>query len=380
MRLLQRYILSQAFWPLVISLSALAALALLTQSLQTLDLIVENRQSAATFFYITLLALPQLITIILPLATFMAVLYALNRLNMDSELIVAKASGITPWQIATPIIRLGVYAMMAHLIINLIVQPFAFRELRKEILTVRTDIASQMVQAGRFITPAPNLTVYVREIGADNSLKDILIFDARTQDTEITHTAKFGVINGQGNAININLKDGFVQQRLPSGKIDLIGFDNYQIDMSDIIPLDNVLRLKTTDRYLHELLRPNPREYLTRKIKRELRAEGHSRIVAPLYNLALPLLALCFMISGQHLRLGYGRHIALCACIGFSARITGFALTASAEANTAMNIGQYTLPLLIIITSMAYLFWPQMKERKDAASISRYDIKPSISA
>ena len=107
MTLLQRYFWTQALWPLILSLTALASLALLTQSLQTLDLIVENRQSAVTFFYITILALPQLISVIMPLAVFMAVLYALNRLNIDSEMIVAKASGVSPWQIASPVMRLG---------------------------------------------------------------------------------------------------------------------------------------------------------------------------------------------------------------------------------------------------------------------------------
>jgi len=92
MKLLQRYIFSQAFLPAVLALSALALLALLTQSLQTLDLIVENQQSAATFFLITFLALPQLLSVITPLAVFMASIYTLNRLTNDSELIVANAT------------------------------------------------------------------------------------------------------------------------------------------------------------------------------------------------------------------------------------------------------------------------------------------------
>ena len=142
MKLLQRYILSQAAAPALLCLSALALLALLTQSLQTLDLIVENRQSAGTFFYITILALPQLIGIILPLAVFMAALYALNRLNNDSELVVAKANGVSPWAMGTPVLRLGVYALIAHLVINLLLQPLSFREMRSEILKVRSKRAS----------------------------------------------------------------------------------------------------------------------------------------------------------------------------------------------------------------------------------------------
>ena len=121
-----------------------------------------------------MLALPQLISIIMPLAVFMSTLYALNRLNMDSEMVVAKASGFSPWQIASPALRLGMYALIAHLILNLVIQPFAFSQMRGEILKVRTDIASQMVRAGEFVTPTAGLTVYAREIAPDGAMKDVI--------------------------------------------------------------------------------------------------------------------------------------------------------------------------------------------------------------
>jgi len=70
------------------------------------------------------------------------------------------------------------------------------------------------------------------------------------------------------------------------------------------------------------------------------------------------------MISGQHLRLGYGRRIAICAVIGFAIRIIGFALVSNAESNNAINIVQYMLPLGLIIICMAVLFWPHIQERK----------------
>jgi len=292
--LLQRYFWTQALWPLLLCLSALAALALLTQSLQTLDLIVENRQSAITFLYITALALPQLIAIIMPLAVFMAVLYALNRLNNDSELVVVKASGVSPWQIASPAIRLGIYAMIAHLILNLWVQPYAFRQMRGEILKVRTDIASQMVRAGEFVTPTNGLTVYAREVLPDGGMKGVMIYDERDD-------------------------------------------------------------LKKSDRYLHELLKPNPREYANRKFKQELAAEGHSRLAAPIYNLALVMLALCFLIRGEHQRLGYGRRIAICTATGFTLRLSGFGLSSAAEANTGLNYVQYAVPGMICFLCLLYL-------------------------
>ncbi len=353
--LLQRYFLTQAFWPLLFSLSALASLALLTQSLQTLDLIFENRQSAVTFLYITVLALPQLIALILPLAVFMAALYALNRLNTDSELIVAKAAGVSPWQIASPLMRLGVYAMVAHLILNLWAQPYAFREMRGEILKVKTDVASQLVTAGEFVTPTEGLTVYAREILPDGAMKDVLIYDERDDAVETMHTAQSGILSRNENLTFLTLKNGNVQQKFPDGTFDLVAFDNYQIDLSDIMKFDSVLRLKVSDRYLNELLRPDPREFVSRKFQQKLTAEGHARLATPLYNLALVMLALCFMIRGEHQRLGYGRRITVCAAIGFTIRLSCFGLTSAAEGTPLINWAQYGIPLSVIVICALFL-------------------------
>lgn len=348
MKLLQRYILSQAFWPAVLALSALALLALLTQSLQTLDLIVENKQSAGTFFFITILALPQLIGIITPLAVFMAAIYALNRLTNDSELIVAKANGVSPWAIGTPVLRLGVYAMIFHLSINLLLQPLALQQMRAEILKVKTDIASQMVQAGQFVTPTPNLTVYTREIESDGELRDVLIHDGRDPNSKSTHIAKTGRLLRSDTSTSLVLFNGSVQTPVADGSLDVIDFETYQLDLSNVTALDRVLRLKSTDKFLHELLRPDPRDYITPKFRKEYTAEGHARLTAPLWNVALVLVALAFMLRGQHSKLGNNRKISLCAVTGLLLHLIGFGVASSAEKDLALNPFQYFIPILVI--------------------------------
>ena len=355
MKLLQRYIFSQTFSPAILSLSALALLALLTQSLQTLDLIVENRQSARTFFYITFLALPQLISIIMPLAVFMAAIYALNRMTSDSELIVAKANGVSPWAMGTPVLRLGVYALIFHLFVNLFLQPLCFRQMRAEILTVKTDIASQMVQAGRFVTPAPDLTVYTREILPDGELRDVLIHDGRDPESKSTHTAKTGRLQRSESSPSLILYNGSVQTPLADGSLDVIDFETYQLDLSDVVALDNVLRLKSSDKFLHELLQPDPRDYVTPKSRREMASEGHARLAAPLWNIALVLLALAFILRGQHSKLGNAKKIATCAVAGFVLRLVGFAVASSAESDPALNPVQYVIPLIVILVCLIYL-------------------------
>lgn len=364
MTLLQTYFLAQTRRPLILSLAALTGLAILTQSLQTLDLIVENQQSGLTFLKITFLALPQLIGIILPLSVFMATLYAVNRLNMDSELVVAKAAGFSPWKISKPIVYLSVYAMVAHIIINLILQPFSFRQMRAEVFKVRTDIVAQMVVEGEFITPLEGLTVYARRVETSGRLTDVIIYDSRDSDlAAITQTAKFGEIQRAGEKIALRLRNGAVQKLLPDGSLDIVEFEDYIVDLTELTRTDQIFRLKASDRYIHELfnpdLDPDSGDIQNNRRRNEYLAEAHARLSTPLHNPALALLALCFLVRGQHQRMGYSRKIALCAGLGFILRIAGFGLTSAAEASPALNAAQYALPLGIIFICVIYLLNPR---------------------
>lgn len=387
MTLLQNYLRKQGFWPLVITLSALSVLAILTQSLSTLDLIVENRQSVGTFLYITILAIPQLVAVILPLAVFITVLYAINRFNVDSELLVSKASGLSPWGIANPIVRLSIIAAILHLVINLAVQPAAFRQLRTELLKVKTDLASRVIRAGEFSTPAPKLTLYAKTISPSGALEDVIIHDARNPDEEQTYISASGQIISSDTATRLELTNGHIEEVNQIGRLDLVEFETYSLDLSDIITVDTVLRLKTSDRYLHELLYPNPREFITEKSRLTMIAEGHSRLSAPLYNIALAMLALCFLIRGELQRTGYANRIAICVCIGFTCRISGYAIASAAETNITMNIIQYVLPALLIFFSLTYLCLPmriikprflQSKANRQAFDENQQYVSPTL--
>lgn len=351
---LQSYFWKQAFWPLIVTLMALATLALLTQSLSTLDLIVENRQSAKTFFFITFLALPQLMGIILPIAVFIAVIYAVNRLNVDSEMAVAKSIGTSPWQLSTPFVRLACWALIAHLFLNLVIQPLSFRTMRGELLKVKTDLAAQLIRPGEFVTPTIGLTVYAREIRPNGNISDVIIRDSRTSPVS-TYTAKRGVLSKSETVAKLTLQDGMIQQMDDRGDFAPITFVSYQIDLSEILAADTNLRLKSSDRYLHELFYPNMADRSNPRIYPGLVAEGHARLATPLYNVALTLLALAFLIRGQFQRMGYGLKLTICAVVGFSIRLVGFALISAAESTPWLNYLQYVLPLLVIAICMFYL-------------------------
>src|ERR1700727_3401221 len=95
--------------PMTVFLSglfALTAVIWVTQALRQFDLLTSKGQTIIVFFTMTGLTIPSLVAIIAPVALFTGVLYCLNKLNGDSELVVMSAAGVSPWTLLRPFLLL----------------------------------------------------------------------------------------------------------------------------------------------------------------------------------------------------------------------------------------------------------------------------------
>ena len=127
----QRYLFRNVLRTLIAIVGGLALIALLTQGLSQIDdTIVQNRQSMLAFLWVSVLATPQIISLLMPIALFIATAAALNVAHRENEVVVAQASGMSNWQVASPVLRLATLAAILHLGLNLWIQPTASRELR----------------------------------------------------------------------------------------------------------------------------------------------------------------------------------------------------------------------------------------------------------
>src|SRR5260370_21381294 len=112
---IERYVLSTAATAFLSGLVVLTGIIWITQALRQIDLLTSKGQTILIFFIMTSLALPSLVAIIAPVALFGGVLYTLNKLNGDSELVVMAASGASPGRLLPPLALLSgpVFAVLA---------------------------------------------------------------------------------------------------------------------------------------------------------------------------------------------------------------------------------------------------------------------------
>lgn len=345
MRLIDRYLLRQLLGPTVLATAALTAVALLSTSLTQLDIIVSQRQSALIFLEVTLLAMPQLINMVMPIALFVAGLVALNRLQVDQELVVCFAGGMSRWRVISPAMRLAGTITVIALFLNLWVQPAALRSMREVLFDVRTDLAATLVREGEFTQPAPGLTVYAQTIDNGGLIHNLFIHQAKDDGGATTYTAEQGRMTKIAGKPVLLMHKGSTQEFSKTGVLQFLSFDDYPFELTGFVNSTDLVHYKPSDRYLHELLFPDLTQDWERKNREKLLAEGHGRLSTPLYNLTFMCFALWAIIGGGFSRLGYGRRIAIAAGAAAGIRILGFVIEAASEGEAWLNVLQYAVPL-----------------------------------
>ncbi|PIC00468.1 LPS export ABC transporter permease LptF [Caulobacter sp. X] len=366
MRLIERYLFRQLLGPTLLATAALVALALLARSLSEFDVLVEQRQSAVVFLKIILLALPQLLAIMMPLALFVAALVALNRLHTEQEIVVCFAGGMSRWAVISPAMRLAVLAALIALISSLWLQPWSARQIRETAFDIKTDVASTLVQPGQFTEPGPGLTVYAQSIDRDNKIQNLFIHQEMPNGGASTYSSREAEIATRKGQPVLIMRHGSNQQFSRQGVLQYTSFDEYTFDLSSLFRSDELLHYKIADRYPHELFFPDLTQDWERQNKDKMLAEGHSRFAGPLYNLALMAMALAAVIGGPFSRMGYGKRIAAVGAAAGVVRIIGFGVQAACADAPELNVLQYVVPLAAMGWGFSQIFRQKVSRRRAA--------------
>lgn len=369
MRLIERYILKIAFNAFAACLIALTGVIWITQALRELDLLTGKGQTIIVFLTVTGLSLPALVTVISPVALFIATLYTLNKLNGDSELIVMSAAGMPPGRLMRPFLALGalVCAMVGVMTIHLM--PASFQEMRDLVTKIRADFVANMVKEGQFTTLDNGVTFHYRERAGD-ALLGIFMQDRREQGKAIVYLAERGqTVESNGQAYLV-LEKGSVHRQEPNSRdSSIVAFERYAVDLAAFNQDDSNVVYKPRERSTTQLLFPDKNEYYYQFQVGRFRAELHDRLSAWLYPLAMMMIAFAALGDARTTRQGRGMAIATAVVGVVLVRIAGFAASGAVVRTPWAVAGVYGAPLGAIVIALMVIFkGPAMRRISARAS------------
>ena len=220
MRLLSRYLLRQLVAPFLFALGALTSLMLLSQVAKKFGALVGKGLPWGVITEVFVLSLPFIVAMTLPMAVLLAVLYAFSHLAADNEITAMRASGISVYQILTPVLAWGVFMSAFNFVFVDQVLPRTNARLRGLLIDIGRkkptfELREQVINE---VPPSEYFLRAGRIDAATGRLRDITIYDLGGETNRriiYADSGRMAYAEGQTD-LSLRLYDGSIHQFRPT--------------------------------------------------------------------------------------------------------------------------------------------------------------------
>ena len=357
MKIINKYILKQLIISFSLVLLGLTMLIWLTQSLRMIDMIVTKGVSVRIFLEMTVLALPNFIQILSPLALFAVILFIFSRMQSDKELMVMQAIGLSNKQIMRPVLGWAVFLTVIGYAMTLGLIPASYTKLSEIKWKVRNDLSHLLLQEGQFNSFSNGLTLYIKERLGNGVVRGVMAYDAKDPEKVSSLVAESGIVFQKADGFQLVFNNGTRQEFSPETKeFSILKFDKYTMGFSDKKHVGESRNLNAGEYSMSYLLSAKPSDAPTPAIYRKYKVEALKRLTKPLYNLTFAFLAMFGIFAPFYNRRGQmGRinFVVLMALLIQSLNLGFENLAAKNLVFAPLLFVNIFLPILLIYLSMS---------------------------
>lgn len=359
MSILTRYIFGQAAGALVLIVASLTGVVWIAVALRQLELVTNQGQNLARFITITLLAIPNMMALIAPIALLIAAIHVLNKASGDSELIVMTSGGMPVWGLLKPLGLLAVIVALCVAAVNHGIGPWTQAQLRSHLNEVRTDLMSSVLQPWRFTSPEPRLTLHIRDRAPTGELLGLLMHDGRDPKTELTYLAERGLIIKQGDSAFLRMEKGHIVRKLPDQPApQIIVFESYAVDLNQLEQRAEQPGFeRPRERSTLALLTFDPNDPKEKAQEKKSIAELHERFSSPLYALAFIAIVVAAMGQAQTTRQNRTQAVVLAFGLAVGTRVAGIAANNALTGKSNAVWLVYAIPLAAMLAALFSTYW-----------------------
>jgi lipopolysaccharide export system permease protein len=289
----------------------LVAVYWINRAVGLFDKLIGDGQSALVFLEFSLLTLPFVIRLVLPISAFAATVYVTNRLTAESELVVMQATGFSAFRLARPVLYFGLIVSVMMMVLMHVLVPMSRTMMADRSAEISENVTARFLTDGQFTHPAKGITLYIREITENGELLDIFLADDRAPKTRTTYTARRAFLVRGTDGPKLVMFDGMAQSVAREGaRLSVTRFADFAYDLAGLIT-GNVRAGRGVDELsTGELLFPTEATLAeTGRARSVFLFEGHSRFGQPFLATAAALIGFAALLLGAFSRFGLWRQI-----------------------------------------------------------------------
>lgn len=356
MSLLSRYILRHLAAAFGFFLLVFTGVVWLTQAVRLIDTVIAGGEGPRVFLQFSLLVLPQVMVIVLPLSAIGAALYALNRLYTDTELIVMMAAGVGPGRLLRPVLVFGAAIAALMLVVTTLLVPLSGRELAERRQQIGSDMASALIVPRQFIHPMTGVTLFIDDASRAGEMGGLFLNDQRDPAQVVTYSAERAQLLREGDAARLVMLDG-IALTARDRSLNTVRFDRFVFDLSELLRADDVRTPRPSEYGVAALLFPSAAMLAGDRYDRgDFISEGHYKLALPLLALLYPVIALVTLLAGGYRRGGFGRRVVVAVAVAVMVHVLQLVMRGRVQDDAGLWPAMY-LPHLLGMIYCAALFW-----------------------
>ncbi|MCL5884803.1 MAG: LptF/LptG family permease [Deltaproteobacteria bacterium] len=220
MKIVHRYILSQAVGPYLVGLFAFSLVVLLHRFSKLADLVIAKGVPPSLVGKLLLALVPAFLEIALPSALLLAVLLSLGRLAADSETTALRAAGIGMRGLVLPVLILSGGTFLASLLIGGEGIPWGQRTMRETLARIVALRAGAAAEEHVFQEIAPGVLLFPDRVSPDGTrMSGVFLSESVGGREALLVFAREGTfVPGNGaHPPRLLLADGEIHHDTPSG-------------------------------------------------------------------------------------------------------------------------------------------------------------------
>jgi lipopolysaccharide export system permease protein len=360
-----RYLLSQFLTLFGFFALVLVLVYWINRAVGLFDRLIGDGQSALVFLEFSLLTLPNVIRIVLPVAAFAATVQVANRLTQDGELVVMQATGFSAFRLARPAVFFGLIVAAMMLALTHFAVPTSRAILADRSAEIEANVTARLLTEGQFMHPADGVTFYIREITANGELRDVFLSDDRATNSRTTYSAKRALLVRGEEGPKLVMIDGMSQSLTrDTGRLSVTHFSDFTRDLTGMVG-DGLRDRRTVDELSTAYLLSADAALLdeTRGTRAEFLSEAHARFAQPFLAVAAALIGFSALLLGAFSRFGLWRQILVAIVLLILVQLVANAATAASLRNADLWPLVYAAPLLGIGIAIATLALSQRPRR-----------------
>lgn len=235
-KITQRYLAATFIAPFVLSTLFFVSFLLIFQMFRLIKVVINENVSFLTVLELVFHIGVSFLPMAFPLAALFSIIYTMNKMSEDSEIVAMRSFGMTKQQLFAPFLIIGLMISVTIYVLNAELIPYSRSTFRNMVIKLTSDGAMTNIRSESFFTEIPRVTLFAAKVSEDgNQMSDIFIHFRENNNDEqrVIHAKRGALIKRSAGefstpTVRMHLEQGnMIKTNSNTGEVEKVLFEQY---------------------------------------------------------------------------------------------------------------------------------------------------------